>query len=87
MKVKLTFWILGTTQVIIIIIIHSRALNQSVIVERVTCRSNILRYWTGTYWTVANRGFFHGFSTLFRCFVNLKHTTSDWQNNERDLGH
>jgi hypothetical protein len=58
-------------------IIHSRALNQSVIVERVTCRSNILRYWTGTYWTVANCGFFHGFSTLFRCFVNFKHTTND----------
>jgi hypothetical protein len=53
-------------------IIHSRALNQSVIVERVTCWSNILRYWT-----VANRGFFHGFSTIFRCFVNFKHTTSD----------
>jgi hypothetical protein len=63
--------------VISVIIIHSRALNQSVIVERVTCRSNILQYWTGTYWTVANCGFFHGFSTLFRCFVNFKHTTND----------
>jgi hypothetical protein len=56
---------------------HSRALNQSVIVERVTCRSSILRYWTGTYWTVANCGFLHGFSTIFRCFVNFKHTTND----------
>jgi hypothetical protein len=34
------------------IIIHSRALNQSRLLIRVTCRSNILRYWTGTYWTV-----------------------------------
>ena len=62
---------------IFLFIIHSHALNQSVIVERITCRSNILRYWTETYWTVANRGFFHGFSTLFKCFVNFKHTTSD----------
>jgi hypothetical protein len=51
--------------------------NQSVIVERVTGRSNISGYWAGTYWTVAYRGFFHGFLTFFRCFVNFKHTTSD----------
>jgi hypothetical protein len=41
--------------------------------------TRILRYWTGTYWTVANCGFFYGFSTLFRCFVNFKHTTSDME--------
>ena len=64
-------------ETIYLFIIHSRVLNQSVIVERVTCRSNILRYWTGTYSTVANCGFFHGFSTIFRCFVNFKHTTND----------
>jgi hypothetical protein len=55
----------------ILVIIHSRALNQSVIVERVTCRSNILRYWTGTYWTVANRGF-SWFFNPFQMFCQLQ---------------
>jgi hypothetical protein len=54
------------------VIIHSRALNQSVIVERVTCRSNMLRYWTGTYWTVANRGFFSWFFNPFQMFCQCQ---------------
>jgi hypothetical protein len=52
---------------------HAHLTNQqSVIVERVTCRSNILRYWTGTYWTVANRVFFPWFFNPFQMFCQFQ---------------
>jgi hypothetical protein len=76
-KIFTFFW------VIFILLLYTHA---HLTCRSVTCRSNILRYWTGTYWTVANHGFLHGFSTLFRGFVNLKHTTSDMADQLKEFG-
>jgi hypothetical protein len=41
----------------------------------------LIQYFTILDWNllaVANLGFFHGFSTIFRCFVNFKHTTNSF---------